>query len=239
MKLNTHHALTSPKTLLVPYTPDHVPTYHTWMQSPSLLTATASEPLTLPQEYTMQKSWRQDRDKLTFIICQPLPNAEKVVRAGIDDAPDRMVGDVNLFLYPGEDEGGVVGELELMIALPEVRRKGYGRAAVGVFMEYISTQWGEILAEYQGDDRDHGTTSTRSGVATAMDGLQYLRVKIHESNVGSIELFEGLGFAMAGSGANYFGEVELRLDAQNLALLDRQNVKLLEYDESKSDAIAR
>lgn len=36
--------------------------YHEWMKSPELQQLTASEPLTLEQEYLMQKSWRQDDD---------------------------------------------------------------------------------------------------------------------------------------------------------------------------------
>lgn len=36
--------------------------YHGWMKSPELQQLTASEPLTLEQEYLMQKSWRQDDD---------------------------------------------------------------------------------------------------------------------------------------------------------------------------------
>ena len=36
--------------------------YHDWMQSPELLEQTASERLTLDQEYEMQQSWFQDEN---------------------------------------------------------------------------------------------------------------------------------------------------------------------------------
>ena len=48
------------RVMLVPYAEAHVPTYHAWMQDPLLLDATASEPLTLQQEYQMQLSWAAD-----------------------------------------------------------------------------------------------------------------------------------------------------------------------------------
>jgi hypothetical protein len=38
------------------------------MQSEELLSLTASEPLTLDEEYAMQRSWREDPDKCTFIV---------------------------------------------------------------------------------------------------------------------------------------------------------------------------
>ncbi|KAH9878339.1 hypothetical protein IAQ61_001610 [Plenodomus lingam] len=114
MKLNKNTALLTPRTLLVPYSPHHVPTYHTWMQSPSLQQLTASEPLSLEEEYAMQRSWREDGDKLTFIICVApgegeLSDAkgekskeEECIRAGRYDTPESMVGDVNLFLVEEE-----------------------------------------------------------------------------------------------------------------------------------------
>lgn len=54
--------------ILVPYMEHHVPKYHQWMQNPTLLQATASEPLSLQQEYQMQLSWSLDSNKETFII---------------------------------------------------------------------------------------------------------------------------------------------------------------------------
>ena len=41
------------------------------MQSEDLLEATASESLSLQEEYEMQLSWRQDPKKCTFIITLP------------------------------------------------------------------------------------------------------------------------------------------------------------------------
>ncbi|THU42654.1 hypothetical protein C4D60_Mb00t18450 [Musa balbisiana] len=61
-------SLQGEKVILVPYMREHVPTYHRWMQDPALLAATASEPLTLHQEYQMHDSWTQDPLKHTFIL---------------------------------------------------------------------------------------------------------------------------------------------------------------------------
>jgi hypothetical protein len=36
--------------------------YHDWMQSPELLEQTASERLTISQEYDMQRSWYEDEN---------------------------------------------------------------------------------------------------------------------------------------------------------------------------------
>ena len=40
--------------------------YHEWMQSAELRAQTASEPLTLSQEYQMQQSWQQDEDSMCY-----------------------------------------------------------------------------------------------------------------------------------------------------------------------------
>jgi len=126
------------------------------------------------------------------------------VSPGKDDAPERMLGDVNLFLTPAdEDEEGCIEELELMIAPTTHRRRGYGRAAVLTFLCYIEKHLEEILEEY------------RKGVVKegGKDGgkmkLLMLRVKIGGKNEKSIGLFDGIGFVKTSEGENYFGEVEM------------------------------
>ncbi|XP_043861145.1 N-acetyltransferase 9 isoform X2 [Dromiciops gliroides] len=110
MRVNQNTMLLGQKVILVPYTTEHVPRYHEWMKSEELQRLTASEPLTLEQEYAMQHSWREDSDKCTFIVL----DAEKW-QAQPDSAEENcMVGDVNLFLTDLQDP--TLGEIEVMIA---------------------------------------------------------------------------------------------------------------------------
>lgn len=239
-------ALSTAKVLLVPYCEHHVPTYHEWMQDPELQVATASEPLSLEEEYAMQRSWRTDHDKLTFIVCLPLQSpfsptsdgeapASRIANAKVDDSPDRMVGDINLFLSPPDSEemsgdvahvgSNVVGEIELMIARKDFQQKGYGRAALLTFLQYILTKWSEIATEYaQSQQLQHQNcmeTQTSDTITTSTPKLSYLRVKINQSNAGSVKLFESVGFARTAEEANYFGEIELRW-LPDLTILRRQ-----------------
>jgi len=55
MRLNAHTAIVGTTVVLVPYREEHVEKYHTWMQSAELRELTASEELTLEQEYEMQR----------------------------------------------------------------------------------------------------------------------------------------------------------------------------------------
>ncbi|KAK6435861.1 hypothetical protein LTR95_007950 [Oleoguttula sp. CCFEE 5521] len=203
----------------------------------------ASEPLSLEEEYAMQRSWREDGDKLTFIICLPLPDEEagkERIRSGEFDAGDRMVGDVNLFMSEiesdedeGDDEarkgggGGLVGELEIMIPFPAHQRKGYARTALQIFMHYILTHWPELAAEF--------AASTEEVKGEGGRKLEYLRVKIGKGNEASLKLFAGLGFERHGE-VNYFGEVEMRWrpDLQQLrAGTGYEAAREMTYDDGK------
>ena len=129
MILNEHTSLVCKTVTLVPYRHEHVERYHEWMCDPEVRELTASEPLSIKDEYAMQKSWQVDDDsmfyehslmtELTFIIA----------------AEGRLIGDVNMFILTDDDL--VVGEIEIMIAEKAERGKGYGRTAVLMFMSYI------------------------------------------------------------------------------------------------------
>ncbi|KAH8195946.1 hypothetical protein TruAng_009895 [Truncatella angustata] len=227
MKFNETIAISTPKVLLVPYDAHHVPQYHTWMEDAAIREATASDRLTLDEEYENQTSWRTSADKLTFIVCKPLESIPAVaVIAGEADDNERMVGDINMFLTPWEEDeaaedgetqhaAGVplsmtnridasaqrycVGEVDIMIADTANRGKGLGKAAVSTLLWFIRRNVSAILAEYAASTEEKNNLE-----------MKELLVRIQATNEGSQALFRGLGFERRGD-INYFGEVEMVL----------------------------
>ena len=170
----------------------------------------------------MQQSWRQDADKLTFIACLPLSSppssaaeASLSVSEG-DDAPERMIGDTNLFLRFDDDDdndeddqpetgrGRVIGEIELMIAEKRNQGQGFGRGALLTFLWYIMNHEGEILDEFA------QSTTAADERSKERRKMKCLSVKIGKDNTRSLALFESLGFEKRSPEPNYFGEFELR-----------------------------
>ena len=107
MRLNANTTLQGAKCVLVPYREEHVNTYHCWMQDPELQQLTASEPLTLDQEFEMQRAWRDDADKLTFIV---LDRRVQPDTPGTGSHGGAMAGDVNLFFIQDDEDEDEEGE---------------------------------------------------------------------------------------------------------------------------------
>ena len=74
-----------------------------------------------------------------------------------------LIGDVNIFMHDSEDRS--IAEIELMIALPEYRRRGFGLVVLRLMMKF------------------------------AVERLQISKffAKISETNEASIRLFEKCG----------------------------------------------
>ncbi|KAF9316124.1 N-acetyltransferase 9 [Podila horticola] len=134
MRANERTALVGEKCLLVPYLKRHVDHYNKWMQSPELLEMTASEPLTLTEEYEMQESWHLDEESKERIWIE-------------------MVGDVNLFFNDHDDPHSA--EIEIMIAEPDYRRKGVGLEAIRMMITYAHQSLGtkRITAKISTDNK--------------------------------------------------------------------------------------
>ncbi|XP_040827133.1 N-acetyltransferase 9-like [Ochotona curzoniae] len=138
MRLNQNTLLLGRKVVLVPYTAEHVPRYHEWMQSEKLQRLTSSEPLTLEQEYAMQHSWREDADKRTFIVL----DAEKW-QAQSAAAKESCI--VNLFFTdPGDP---TLREVQVIIAESSCRGKGLGAEAALMMLSYGVTKLGLTMFE--------------------------------------------------------------------------------------------
>lgn len=168
--------------------------------------ATASEPLTLDEEHRMQQSWRQDADKLTFIICRPLETSNRsgLLSLGHSDGQAAMLGDVNMFISFSEDsthdQPEIIGELELMIAEKDQQRQGFGKAALLMFLAYVTHCQESIIGEF----------SKTNDASIHIPKFAYLGAKIGKDNLRSLALFENLGFKKTKEEPNYWGEYELR-----------------------------
>ncbi|XP_038983321.1 N-acetyltransferase 9-like protein [Phoenix dactylifera] len=146
-------SLEGKKVVLVPYMEEHVPRYHEWMQDPSLLLATGSEPLTLDQEYQMHLSWTQDPNKHTFIVL----DKELIEGSFVHGDPhvEAMVGDVNIYMNDPDDLQ--TAEIEIMIAETKSRGKGLGEESVLLMMAFAVENYG--IQKFRAKIGDSNTAS--------------------------------------------------------------------------------
>ena len=161
------------------------------MSNSQILELTASEQLTLDEEYENCESWRVDCSKYTFIIAVvgdvdvdddvAVVDRPAILTASTIPKEYKLIGDVNFFLsYPESeiDDNGVEvfpidghllkAELEIMIGDESQRCKGYSKAILKVMINYALELFPTSLSSFF--------------------------VKIGEDNVISQQLFKGLGF---------------------------------------------
>ncbi|KAM9296094.1 alpha/beta-tubulin-N-acetyltransferase 9 [Gastrophryne carolinensis] len=200
MRVNEDTVLRGQRVLLVPYEPHHVPRYHEWMKSEELQELTASEPLTLEQEYDMQRSWREDNDKCTFIIL----DAAKWDQ----ECPEEhcMVGDVNLFIV--DPENPALAEIEIMIAEPAFRGKGLGEESVRLMLFYGISEL--AISTFQAKIGQENMKSVR------------LFNKLHFEEVSFSEVFQELTLQWKVTD----GERKQLLDTVHVAMESYRNMKL-------------
>lgn len=172
MKDNWNLQVIGNKVILVPYREYFVDKYHRFMNDEKILELTASEPLTIDEEYEMQKTWYNDTKKCTFIILSKEMNKddEEMRNNHIDIERIEvkyMAGDVNLFLHDIDDPFNA--EIEIMIAEPDYRGKGFATEALYLIMYYGFTKL----------------------------GIRRFFAKISDTNVASIKLFEKMGYVKA------------------------------------------
>ena len=114
-----------------------------------------------------------------------------------DDTQDEiqaMVGDVNIFL--NDPDSKATGEVEIMIAEPEARRKGLGREALLLMIDYART---------------------------TLDMTKFV-AKISFSNSPSLALFQRLGFKET-SRSEVFKEVTLEVASTQLTEYAEEHIK--------------
>ncbi|OBZ79628.1 N-acetyltransferase 9 [Grifola frondosa] len=196
MRANENTIIIDSDVILVPYKAEHVARYHEWMTSPELRELTASEPLTLEEEYAMQNKWQTDEDSLTFIILAAPASGPALAWTPdlLRDLP--MIGDVNLFLKGSPLDEDFEAEVEIMIAEPE-------------FGTGLSNRGAATDAVY--------ASSPRSPHPLPVSRERFV-VRIGEKNAPSIRLFEKLGFAITKRVA-VFEEVELRFVARSFFVM--------------------
>ncbi|KAF9234622.1 GNAT domain-containing protein [Melanogaster broomeanus] len=195
----TEAVITGHKVVLIPSTPDHVEKYYQWMTDPKLLQDTGTDPLTLEEVYDMERGWREDADKLTFII---VANGEG------DIASLPLIGDVNLFLKGRPEDKDFEVEVGVMIAEEAYQRRGFAREALGLMLTYTTGS----PASFSCPPLSPTVPEPPSPFPIPPESLV---VRIAQDNVPSLKTFERLGFIET-RGANAFGEKEMRFRKRDL-----------------------
>lgn len=206
MKLNGKVEIVGANVVLIPYMRHHVEKYHQWMSSAELQQLTASDSLSLEEEYDMQQTWRQDDDKCTFIVLdkQLRRQHESDIKSTRESDVMSMIGDTNIFL--NDPQNLTNGEIEIMIAEPSSRGCGRGKEATLLMLRYGVEQLN--IKSYQ--------------------------AKIGYTNQPSVNMFKKFGFTES-SRSEVFREITLSVcvtDEWLRWLNDNTSFTIVEYNAS-------
>jgi RimJ/RimL family protein N-acetyltransferase len=238
MRLNYETVLVGDKCILLPYRKEHVGQYHSWMQDAQLLEATASEPLSLEEEYEMQESWRDDPLKCTFIVLARDAVGDKLElletkpsplnKADADDTNDSTEFDgksehdidktrSNRFLH--STLSAMAGDVNLFVSDEDMDKNDEADGDImssknqqAVTVPRRQAEIDIMIAEERFRRTGMGRESTCLMMyygATQM-GLRRLFCKIKDDNAASLALFQSLGFTQCNY-AECFREYELEL----------------------------
>jgi len=213
MKLNYDTCLVGKRVILVPYRPQHVPTYHEWMKDPALLEATGSELLSYEEEIDMQQSWKNDETKCTFIVhaaeaCQfeapTETEASSETEFVIEENLEQMIGDVNLFLSEMDDSDD--SDTDQISEIKETSQETTPseprmQAEVDIMIP---------RKDFQGKGLGRAATCTMLLYGATKLGIHRFFCRINEDNKSSIRLFKAIGFEQCNYAA-CFKQVELEL----------------------------
>ncbi|KAL7439355.1 hypothetical protein ACHAXM_009607 [Skeletonema potamos] len=193
-------------THLPPSGPEHLPNYHEWMQDPFLLEMTGSEPLTMEEEIEMQKEWRDDEKKCTFIIlardlrCDgekidipPIPT-ERIEKNNegesypklIEQTLHMMIGDINLFLaeeddYNSDDEDNFQQQQQMRLQSETSSPAELTQAELDIMIAAQSHRHKNLGTELALMMMYYGASALK---------LRRFYVKIKDTNHSSIKLFK-------------------------------------------------
>ncbi|XP_063727715.1 N-acetyltransferase 9-like protein [Symsagittifera roscoffensis] len=223
MRLNQNVIVMGKVCWLVPYGKNYVEKYHSWMLDENLRCLTASELLTSREEYEMQKSWLDDKDKLTFLILNPV-SVKKLSDSGAvcacssvsivfslcrsefgsqcESNPNSKVSDRPICEWCKLETGCLIGDINLFIDTENSR--------------------GEInmmVASEEQRGKGFGKAAYNAFIFYVVKSLKLKEIiaKISESNLASMAFFTKLGFKEI-SRAPVFSEITLskQLDSLNL-----------------------
>ncbi|KAK8790032.1 hypothetical protein WA158_006812 [Blastocystis sp. Blastoise] len=161
---------------LINFERSHCELYSEWLKDDYILEMTDTDGMTLEDIILSQESYAEEEDKITVLLSV---NKEGSANEKV------LIGDCNLFIDYVDEEGDV-GELNVMVAEKDYRRKGYAIKAVALMIMWAHKNC----------------------------NLNEFMAKIKLSNEASYNMFKKLGFTTK-TVSKAFKEYELRFTYTN------------------------